>query len=341
MTTSKWSGSRCVELARCSVWIEAKTWSKRAGRRPSTQSSPKGEHVEVDVDYLLRFPLDEPLAELWRPGEFLNRASWVRIPPGAQVRGPCSPGGHEKSAAHQVSLRCMEPRHESSIDAETGVLGTDIRDVPNYPAAEAARCLGMVTQTLRTWFLGQKAMQPLFTPADTKPLTLSFWNLVESSVVASIRKVHGISFQKVRRALRFVEQQMGLPRPLITQDFATDGVSLFVEHYGALISATEDGQVVIRELIEASLTRIERDEEGLAAKLYAWTHDPHEPKVVSIDPRVSFGRPTLAGTGVTVEALVDRFHAGDTIAGLAEDYRVSPDKVEAMMRWVVSGASAA
>lgn len=218
---------------------------------------------------------------------------------------------------------------------------TDIRDLPNYPATEAAKCLGLVTQTLRTWFLGQRGMDPLFSPAQARPLTLSFWNVVESSVVASIRKVHGISFQKVRRALRFVEDQMGLERPLITQDFVTDGVSLFVEHFGALISATEDGQLVIRDLIESSLTRIERDEQGLAAKLYAWVHDPKEPRVVSIDPRISFGRPTLAGTGITVEALVDRFNAGDTIAGLAKDYRVQPEKIEAMMRWVVSGASAA
>jgi uncharacterized protein (DUF433 family) len=217
----------------------------------------------------------------------------------------------------------------------------DIRDEPNYPATEAARCLGMVTQTLRSWFLGQKGMEALFCPAGTRPLTLSFWNLVESSVVSSIRQVHGISFQKVRRALRFVEDEMGLERPLITQDFVTDGVSLFVEHYGALVSATDSGQIVIRELIEASLTRIDRDEAGLAARLYAWTHDPSEPRVVSIDPRVSFGRPTLAGTGITVEVLIDRFNAGDTIAGLAEDYRVPPIQIEDMMRWVVSGSTAA
>lgn len=235
----------------------------------------------------------------------------------------------------------MAPRHESPLDADPHGASRDIRDVPNYPAAEAARCLGMVSQTLRTWFLGQRGMEPLFTPASRRPLTLSFWNLVESSVVGSIRNVHGISFQKVRRALRFVEERMEVPRPLITQDFVTDGVSLFVEQCGALVSATEDGQLIIRDLVEASLMRIERDEEGLAARLFAWTHDPHEPRVVSIDPRVSFGRPTLAGTGITVEALVDRFHAGDTIASLAEDYRVAPDQVEAMMRWAVGGASAA
>ena len=199
----------------------------------------------------------------------------------------------------------------------------------------------MVTQTLRTWFLGQKDMEPLFSPAGTRPLTLSFWNIVESSVLASIRKVHGISFQRTRRALTFVEEKLGLERPLITQDFVTDGVALFVEHYGSLISASDEGQLVIRDLIESSLTRIERDEAGLASRLYAWTHDPTEPRVVCIDPRVSFGRPTLAGTGITVEVLRDRFNAGDTISGLAQDYRVPEDRIEAMMRWVVGGASAA
>jgi len=37
-------------------------------------------------------------------------------------------------------------------------------------------------------------------PAATGPVVLSFWNLVEVSVLAAMRKTHGVSFQKALRA---------------------------------------------------------------------------------------------------------------------------------------------
>lgn len=47
------------------------------------------------------------------------------------------------------------------------------------------------------------------------------------------------------------------------------------------------------------------------------------------------GRPCLDGTGVPVDALVDRFVAGESLAELAEDYRLSLPRVEAAVRLVL------
>lgn len=227
--------------------------------------------------------------------------------------------------------------------------GADPRDLPNYTVAEAARWLGMVPATLRTWHLGHtyptqqgpKHAKPVIKPAAKDPLELSFWNLVESSVLASIRKVHGVSLQKVRRALTFVERELRSRRPLIEEQFATDGVHLFVERFGELIAASQSGQVFLRELLAASLTRIERDPMGVAAKLYPWTHDPKEPRTVAVDPAVAFGRPTLIATGIPVETVMERFRAGDSIENLARDYRVKPEQIEGAVRWAAGGAAAA
>ncbi len=224
----------------------------------------------------------------------------------------------------------------------------DPRDIANYTLAESARWLGLVPATLHVWLRGQnyrtsagiKRMQPVVRPARVDELGLSFWNLVECSVLASIRKTHGISLQKVRRALRYVVKELDLPRPLIEQEFVTDGVHLFVERLGKLISASESGQTILREVLEASLTRIDRDSKGVAARLFPWSHRPDEPRVVSVDPRISFGRPVLAGTGITVEVLLGRFWAGDSIAHLADDYRVPLERIEGLVRWG-GGATAA
>ena len=224
----------------------------------------------------------------------------------------------------------------------------DPPDVSNYTLAESARWLGLVPATMRVWLVGQdyktksgtRRMQPIVRPARAFGLGLSFWNLVECSVIASIRKTHKVSFQKVRRALDYVRKQMDMPRPLIQQEFATDGVNLFVERLGKLISASENGQTAMREVLAASLTRIERDSSGLAARLFPWSHRLDEPMVVSVDPRVSFGRPVLADTGITVEVLLGRFWAGDTIEHLARDYRVAKECIEGLVRWG-GGATAA
>lgn len=216
----------------------------------------------------------------------------------------------------------------------------DPREVPNYTLPEAARWLGLAPNTLRVWLRGQdyptkvgkRRAQPVVRPASVQPFGLSFWNLVECSVLATIRKQHEISLQKVRRALAYVAKELGKQRPLIEQEFSTDGIGLFVEHYGKLIDASQQGQTAMREILEAGLTRIERDEAGLAARLFPWRSDPHEPRIVAVDPRIAFGQPILASTRVPVEVVFERFRAGDTIAHLAKDYRVEPARIEDLVR---------
>jgi uncharacterized protein (DUF433 family) len=166
---------------------------------------------------------------------------------------------------------------------------------------------------------------------------LSFWNLVEAYVLATIRRHHHVSLQKVRKALRFIESELGLARPLIEEEFLTDGVDLFVDKYGGLINASREGQVAIRELLAASLKRIVRDPKGLADRLFPWVRSPGEPRLVEIDPRRAFGRLVVTGTGIPTEVLAQRFRADESIADLCRDYGLSAGEVEAALRWELSG----
>jgi uncharacterized protein (DUF433 family) len=62
-------------------------------------------------------------------------------------------------------------------------------------------------------------------------------------------------------------------------------------------------------------------------------HDPSEPKHVLIDPRRSFGRPVIAGTGIPTSAVADRFFAGESPEHLAHDFRLTPDQVLEAVRY--------
>lgn len=214
----------------------------------------------------------------------------------------------------------------------------DPRDIPAYTIAEAAHYLGLPASTLRSWFSGQayrvkgksRQFHPVIRPASSKPTSLSFSNLVEAYVLTSIRRKHHIPLPKVRASLAYLEQRLGKRRPLIDQEFATDGISLFVEHLGDIINISREGQVEMKEVIEAYLKRIERDAKGVPVKLFPFMRTQpleEQPRTVEIDPRVSFGRPVLAGTAIPTAVLAEQFKAGDSVSDLAREYGANEEAV--------------
>ncbi len=102
----------------------------------------------------------------------------------------------------------------------------------------------------------------------------------------------------------------------------TDGKDLFVEQLGRLVNINRDGQLVMRELIEAYLLRIDRDPAGLPIRLFPFTRTriDESPRFIAMDPRVQFGRPCIAGTGIPTSIIAERYRAGDSIEALSEDY---------------------
>lgn len=223
----------------------------------------------------------------------------------------------------------------------------DLRLSPAYSVAEAARYLRMPEETLRSWVAGRpypvagqtKRSRPLIHLDDPKRQYLSFINLVEAHVLAAIRRWHGVKLPKVRTALDYVKRQFKLGRPLIDQTFQTDGLDHFAERYGDLINASREGQREMKEIISVYLKRIERDGRGLPIKLYPFTRDTESVAAPSSDPRlvvmnaaVSFGRPVIAGTGIPVSSIYERYKAGDSVAELAQDFHLETSAVEEAIR---------
>lgn len=202
------------------------------------------------------------------------------------------------------------------------------RDIPAYSVVEAAHYLGVPKSTLRSWFAGQaqadgRRFQAVIRPADPRTLGLSFSNLVEAYVLSAIRRKHKIGLPTIRKGLTFLTKQFGSDRPLLQEQFATHGAQLFVERLGQVINLSKNGQVEMHDLILAYLERVERDTKGLPIKLYPFMRDQplrEQPRSVVIDPRVSFGRPVLAGTGIPTAVLAEQFKAGDDPSDLAKEY---------------------
>jgi len=212
----------------------------------------------------------------------------------------------------------------------SGIKSQDPTEIPTYTLGEASHYLLIPLATLRSWTVGRyypvqdgkRLFSPVIPAAQKDPVMLSFVNLIEAHVLDAIRRVYGVQLPKVRSAMTFLRHEFGSKHPLIEQKIETDGRDLFIRSLGKLIAASGGGQLVMPELIEAYLKRIEWDERGIASRLYPFTRKRQldEPKVIVIDPRISFGRPVLSGTGVRTSIVAERYKAGESVEELAEDY---------------------
>ena len=178
------------------------------------------------------------------------------------------------------------------------------------------------------------------TPAQPEPPLLSFANLVEVHVLSAIRREHEIRLGKIRPALEYARKRLGVARPLVRQTFHTDGLDLFVSTVGETINVSRSGQRALRQVVEAYLRRIERDDTGLVARLYPFSRlSLDAPKLVVIDPRRAFGLPILERSGVATAIVAERFKAGESMDELAGDYGCSTLEVCEALRFELPEAA--
>jgi uncharacterized protein (DUF433 family) len=218
--------------------------------------------------------------------------------------------------------------------------GRDPRDLPAYGIADAARYLDVPAATLRSWVAGRTyprqrgvgSFEPLIVPAEAEGVSrLSFYNLVEAHVLRALRTKHDVPLKHVRAALAYAGRELGMPRMLLSEEMQTAGGDIFLEHLGTLVNLSKSGQLAVKELLAAHLERVERDSSAIPIRLYPFLVRSAESdsRSVVIDPRVSFGRPTIAGSGIRTAVLVQRIDAGESVEAIAADYVLTGAQVKA------------
>jgi uncharacterized protein (DUF433 family) len=163
---------------------------------------------------------------------------------------------------------------------------------------------------------------------------LSFINLVEVLALDRFREA-GVSLQKVRKALQYVEAGLGTSHALASQRILTDGIDLFWKFQERvrdpelhIVDATRGGQKAFPEVISGYLREIDWGTDRFAER---WWPEVGRREVV-VDPRKGFGAPTIAPTGIRTEDVFQRFEAGESILSLAEDFGLTVGQVEAAIR---------
>ena len=205
---------------------------------------------------------------------------------------------------------------------------------PIYGITEAAHYLRVPHNTLVYWVKGGGSVPPLIRLAGSDPSRLSFMNLLECHMLSSMRAIYDVRIPKVRKALATLAKYVQHKHPLVEQAFRTNRRDLFIEHLGQVVNLSRDEQILIPGVMELYLERIERDPKGLF-KFYPFvmerTH--REPKLIQINPAVGFGKPVIAGTGISTAVIASRFNAREPIGDLASEYGVTPRQIEEAIMW--------
>jgi len=209
----------------------------------------------------------------------------------------------------------------------------DRREIPAYGIIEVADYLRVPRQTVEYWVAGGDS--PLVRAFSISPPRFTFMNLLEFHILTAMRW-KGLKMEKVRRALEYSGRQWPSKHPLLDQLFQTDGIDLFVSKLpDEIINVSKQGQLGFKGILEAFLQRIDFDPAGIAAKFFPFVEEKKagEPKMIEINPSVAFGRPVIAGTGITADVVAGRFAARESVAELAEEYGRPPGEIEEAIRW--------
>jgi uncharacterized protein (DUF433 family) len=221
----------------------------------------------------------------------------------------------------------------------------DKRDLPCYSIGDAANFLDIPLATMRAWVCGTtykakpsgetRRFKSILTAQRFGVHLLTFRNLVEAHVLNAIRRTHGVSMRNVRKAVEYLRGRYTSKTPFADYQLSTDKVSLFIEEYGKLINLSQNGQLEMKAIIDVYLQRIERDPQGVAQKLYPFTRTGgiSAPSIIEIDPSVSFGRPTLRGTGIPTDVIASLNAAGAELDAIARDYHLTPEQVNEAVEW--------
>jgi uncharacterized protein (DUF433 family) len=161
----------------------------------------------------------------------------------------------------------------------------------------------------------------------------TFHDLVSLFVVRELVEA-GVAPHSIRVAEEHLRARLHRPRPFATSKIFTDGVDVLYEAdptpAGQITSASRGGQEVIRPAIEAALRGIRFDNKGTAAAWDAKLQQLGNP-FVTLDPRIQFGEPCVAGTRLPTAQLWEQSQSGVTDKALASAYDLPLESVRAAL----------
>jgi uncharacterized protein (DUF433 family) len=208
----------------------------------------------------------------------------------------------------------------SSIEAAKGFWRERL-NVPAYQVVDAARYARISVQTAANWQSKGDNRQILSSRQDHA--SLSYFQLIELAVVAEFRKL-GVKLAEIRDTREYVSSQLKSKHPFAEFKFKTDGKALLLAHShfdknskrGDLVETGSRAGQLAWEAILNKLTEFDYEKDDVVVR---WRVCGNDCPVV-IDPRLSFGAPSVKGVPTWV--IKGRWEAREEIDDIAEDFNL-------------------
>jgi uncharacterized protein (DUF433 family) len=201
--------------------------------------------------------------------------------------------------------------------------------LPAYQVGEAARYARISTQTVVAW---HKVDQRRLLSEKGHGERLSYLQLIELAVVAGFRNAK-IPLPEIRAAREYVKRTLRSEHPFAEYQFKRYGKSLFTEFVEDktgrknLLKANQAGQLAWKEIVGPLLKEFEYEPEGVAIRWHV--AGPSSP--IIIDPRLSFGTPTVKGVPTWI--VKGRFDAGESDSMIADDFGIDVPTVREALKF--------
>jgi uncharacterized protein (DUF433 family) len=193
-------------------------------------------------------------------------------------------------------------------------------DIPVYNPTFVGRLVNLSTGRVKRWLKGynytysvglenevrEGHKDPVITRVETDyPTYASFLDLIDLLFVNKFLK-NGISLQRIRKALDEANNILG-GHHFAQRNFFTDGKKIFLQvkdEADALLELLSGGQWVIEKFIKELANQIKFDDPtGFAKQWYPFG----KRGFIVLDPRVSFGEPTIIGKGISTANVYDLY----------------------------------
>ncbi len=212
-----------------------------------------------------------------------------------------------------------------------------VLDARTYSLAMAARLTGLHPKRVARWLEGYEyaykvsagptrhgQQGPLVRRPATRGTTYaSFLDLIDLLFVKEFLNC-GISLQRIRVALREASELLDTDH-FAMRTFFTDGHGIYLQlldigpaKASGILELMTGGQWVIAPVIQTLATRIDFHEQAGFAQRW---HPRGRDGLIVVDPRISFGRPSIVGRGIATENVYD-FYVGEQ------------EQVEPVCRWM-------
>lgn len=193
---------------------------------------------------------------------------------------------------------------------------------PTYSIAEASRLTGIsrgrVSRYLRGYRYEGGELDPVISRSIPPESTYaSFLNLIDLLFIKKFIE-RGFSLQFIRKALEDAREYLGTPH-FARIKFFTSSKTIILELPSSsnMVGLLMGGQRAMSEVIENVYDKVDFEEVTEFGFVSRWFPRGREEYIV-IDPTISYGRPTIMGSGIATENIFDLY--------LGENKKIKPVK---------------